>query len=194
MLNQKIIFANIQKLPFFCRLTWSPIYTGDATLSRHKGINIEELALRNTHMAESSSGELFRGKWQGNEIVAKVLKLREYTPRIHRDFNEEFPKLRIFSHPNVLPVVGCSVSPPKLIVINQYVPYGSLFNVLHKEGALYQYFREKMDRTQYSTHMKHSCKTRVVNCPHACARAKLFHSFLAGLFSLKFLVKWTKIP
>lgn len=32
--------------------------------------------------------------------------MRECTPRIQRDFNEEFPKLRIFSHPNILPVVS----------------------------------------------------------------------------------------
>ena len=40
------------------------------------------------------SGETWRGKWQGNEIAAKILALRECTPRIARDFNEEYPKLR----------------------------------------------------------------------------------------------------
>ena len=39
-------------------------------------------------------GETWRGKWQGNEIAAKILSLRECTPRISRDFNEEYPKLR----------------------------------------------------------------------------------------------------
>lgn len=40
------------------------------------------------------SGETWRGKWQGNEIAAKILAIRECTPRISRDFNEEYPKLR----------------------------------------------------------------------------------------------------
>ena len=39
-------------------------------------------------------GETWRGKWQGNEIAAKILSIRECTPRISRDFNEEYPKLR----------------------------------------------------------------------------------------------------
>ena len=52
----------------------------------------------------------------------KILALRECTPRISRDFNEEYPKLRIFSHPNVLPVIGCCNSPPNLVVISQYMP------------------------------------------------------------------------
>ena len=65
----------------------------DATLSRHKGININELYLH-TKIAQTATGETWRGKWQGNEIAAKILALRECTPRISRDFNEEYPKLR----------------------------------------------------------------------------------------------------
>jgi len=107
----------------------------DATLSRHKGININELYLH-TKIATTPSGETWRGKWQGNEIAAKILALRDCTPRISRDFNEEYPKLRIFSHPNVLPVIGCCNSPPNLVVISQYMPVGSLYHVLHEGTGL----------------------------------------------------------
>ncbi|CAH2265703.1 jg4953 [Pararge aegeria aegeria] len=102
----------------------------DATLSRHKGININELALH-TRIAVTPSGETWRGRWQKNDIVAKIIAVRECTPRIQRDFNEEFPKLRIFSHPNILPVVGCCVSPPSLVVISQHMSWGSLYALLH---------------------------------------------------------------
>lgn len=103
----------------------------DATLSRHSGININELKLQ-VKLANTPSGETWRGMWQGNQIVAKILNLRECTARMSRDFNEEFPRLRIFSHPNVLPVVGCCNAPPNLVVISQYMPYGSLYSVLHE--------------------------------------------------------------
>ncbi|XP_073975481.1 integrin linked kinase [Rhodnius prolixus] len=105
----------------------------DATLSRHKGINMSDLQLH-TKIAVTPSGESWRGRWQKNDIVGKILNIRECTPRISRDFNEEFPKLRIFSHPNVLPVIGCCNSPPNLIVVNQHMPWGSLYSLLH-EGA-----------------------------------------------------------
>lgn len=107
----------------------------DATLSRHKGINIQELSLHKK-LAVTPSGESWRGTWQGNDIVAKFLAVRECTPRISRDFNEEFPRLRIFSHPNVLPVIGCCNDPPNLIVINQYMVHGSLYSVLHQGAGL----------------------------------------------------------
>ena len=68
--------------------------------------------------------------------MAKILAIRQCTARISRDFNEEFPRLRIFSHPNVLPVIGCCNDPPNLIVINQYMIHGSLFSVLHLGAGL----------------------------------------------------------
>lgn len=49
-------------------------------------------------MATSPSGETWRGHWQKNDIVAKVLAIRQCTPRISRDFNEEFPKLRFLAN------------------------------------------------------------------------------------------------
>uniref|UniRef100_A0AAY4BHJ8 Scaffold protein ILK n=1 Tax=Denticeps clupeoides TaxID=299321 RepID=A0AAY4BHJ8_9TELE len=78
--------------------------------------------------------QLWRGRWQGNEIAVKVLKVRDWTTRKSRDFNEESPKLRIFSHPNVLPVLGACPAPPAPhpIIITHWMPYGSLFNVLHE--------------------------------------------------------------
>lgn len=103
----------------------------DATLSRHKGINIADLHLH-TKIATSPSGESWRGRWQKNDIVAKILAVRDCTSRVSRDFNEEFPKLRIFSHPNILPVVGCCNSPPNLVAINQYMAWGSLYTLLHE--------------------------------------------------------------
>lgn len=103
----------------------------DATLSRHKGINLNDLQLH-TKIAVSHNGETWRGRWQKNDVIAKILNIRNCTPRISRDFNEEFPKLRIFSHPNILPVIGCCNSPPNLVVINQYMPWGSLYTLLHE--------------------------------------------------------------
>lgn len=93
---------------------------------------MKELDLKR-QIADTHSGITYVGRWQNNDIVAKILKVK-ITPRISRDFNEEFPKLRIFSHPNVLPVIGCCNTPNNLIVISQHLPYGSLYNVLH-EGS-----------------------------------------------------------
>lgn len=106
----------------------------DATLSRFAGLSLEELLLQQK-VSTSPSGESWKGVWQRNktEICAKFLAVSEEA-RIPRDFAEEYPRLRIFSHPNVLPVIGCVNSPPNLVVVNQWMPYGSLYKILH-EGS-----------------------------------------------------------
>lgn len=104
----------------------------DATLSRNAGIDLRQLNLK-TRMCVSHSGTLWHGQWQGNEIVAKVLNLKQCTVRMARDFGEEFPRLRIFNNPNILPVLAVSNQPPNLLLISQFMPYGSLYNVLHGE-------------------------------------------------------------
>ena len=57
-----------------------------------------------------------------------------WATHLSRDFNEGYPKLRISSHPNVMPVLGGCNSPPNLVVISQFMPLGSLYQVLH-EGS-----------------------------------------------------------
>uniref|UniRef100_A0A8C0XC21 Scaffold protein ILK n=1 Tax=Castor canadensis TaxID=51338 RepID=A0A8C0XC21_CASCN len=107
--------------------------SGNGTLNKHSGIDFKQLNFV-AKLNENHSGELWKGRWQGNDIVVKVLKVRDWSTRKSRDFNEECPRLRIFSHPNVLPVLGACQSPPAPhpTLITHWMPYGSLYNVLHE--------------------------------------------------------------
>uniref|UniRef100_A0A8D3DUD5 Scaffold protein ILK n=1 Tax=Scophthalmus maximus TaxID=52904 RepID=A0A8D3DUD5_SCOMX len=68
----------------------------NGTLNKHAGVDYKQLSLV-AKINENQSGELWQGRWQGNEIVVKVLKVRDWTTRKSRDFNEEYPKLRLLS-------------------------------------------------------------------------------------------------
>lgn len=127
---------DVERVPYKDR-SWLGYRTRskDATLSRHSGIDIEQLNIH-SRLSSNHSGELWRGTWQGNDIIAKILNLRECTVRMSRDFKEEYPRLRIFNHPNVLPVLGACNQPPNLIVISQYMAFGSLYDVLHGETGI----------------------------------------------------------
>ncbi|CAN2391223.1 Integrin-linked protein kinase [Pristimantis euphronides] len=105
----------------------------NGTLNKQAGIDYKQLSLSHK-LNDNHSGELWKGRWQGNDIIIKVLKIRDWSTRKSRDFNEEYPKLRIFSHPNVLPVLGACQSPPAPhpVLITHWMPYGSLYNVLHE--------------------------------------------------------------
>lgn len=105
--------------------------TRQAALSKHPGIDLQDLNLTEK-IAITTSGETWRGHWNYIEICAKFINYGSTcTPRIVREFTEEYPKLRIFSHPNLLPVIGCSNQPPSLVVVTEYQEMGSLFDLLH---------------------------------------------------------------
>uniref|UniRef100_A0A3P9PHY2 Scaffold protein ILK n=1 Tax=Poecilia reticulata TaxID=8081 RepID=A0A3P9PHY2_POERE len=68
----------------------------NGTLNKQAGIDFKQLSLL-AKINENQSGELWQGRWQGDEIVVKVLHVRDWTTRKSRDFNEEHPKLRLFT-------------------------------------------------------------------------------------------------
>ncbi len=112
--------------------------TRNSTLSRNPSLNRNELDLKQK-ISTTPSGETWKGilRKNGHRICAQFLAIGgELTPRILSDFSEEYQRLRIFSHPNVLPVIGCVDCPPNLIVVNEYMPYGSLYHILHESAGV----------------------------------------------------------
>lgn len=95
------------------------------------GIEIGDIHLME-RISDSNSGELFKGIWNSLPVVAKKLKVHGFHKRLSLHFNEEYPRLRIFSHPNILPVINAVTKQPNLMVISQFMPYGSLYNILHE--------------------------------------------------------------
>jgi integrin-linked kinase len=70
------------------------------------------------------------------EVVIKVLKVKEATPRVASAFNQEYKRLRIFNAANILPVIGACVSLPDFIIVSQYMPHGSLYYLLHEQTGI----------------------------------------------------------
>lgn len=102
--------------------------SGNGTLNKQAGIDYKQLSLL-AKINENQSGEvsgalplqghytiihyfnlqlcviclqLWQGRWQGDEIIVKVLQVRDWTTRKSRDFNEEHPKLRYISHKSLI--------------------------------------------------------------------------------------------
>ncbi|KFO97813.1 40S ribosomal protein S11, partial [Calypte anna] len=67
--------------------------------------------------------QLWKGRWQGNDIVIKLLKIRDWTTRKSRDFNEEYPKLRTpVQTPRRVP--SCPLVSPRDVQIGDIVTVG----------------------------------------------------------------------
>ncbi|CAK8671925.1 unnamed protein product [Clavelina lepadiformis] len=121
------------------------------TLS-HENVDLRQLNLKGK-IASSHSGETWRGRWGQQEIVTKILKVRDITSRKAREFHEEYLRLRIFSHPNVLPVMGVVNSPKTLATVSPHVAVGSLYNVLHESTVTVDHSRAVLFATDIANGM-----------------------------------------
>ena len=97
----------------------------------HENVDLRQLNLK-TKIGSTHSGETYKGRWGQQDVIAKLLKIRNVTSRKQREFHEEYLRLRIFSHPNVLPVMGVVNTAKCFATISPLVAVGSLYNVLHE--------------------------------------------------------------
>ncbi|KER33562.1 hypothetical protein T265_00664 [Opisthorchis viverrini] len=105
----------------------------DATLYRLDGESWDPREVELTGaLADGHGAEVLKGSFRRCPVVVKMLKLRNCTIRQARDFKEEFPRLRIFNHPNILPVLAIFTATPRLCLVSDYMQYGSLYDVLHQ--------------------------------------------------------------
>ena len=90
------VFSSKRRKREFKDQSWLGLKTRsrDATLSRHKGININELYLHTKLPSTSPTGEVWRGKWQGNEIAAKVRMHDSLTTEINCSVRQLYKNLQ----------------------------------------------------------------------------------------------------
>ena len=79
-------------------------------------------------IGRGSYGEVFKGRWRGSEVAVKQIHTEEES-----DFRSEAGLLQSLRHPNVVLAMGVCLSPAALVL--EYVPQGSLHNLLHRSEA-----------------------------------------------------------
>ncbi len=105
------------------------------TTAYQLGIKIDDLPVE--RMIESNhGGTTWKGFWQSTEVIIKVINLKESTKKNVVKFNKECTSMRIFNSANILPLLGSCISFPDLIIVTRFMPYGSLFSLLHKQALV----------------------------------------------------------
>lgn len=79
-------------------------------------------------IGRGSYGEVFKGRWRGSEVAVKQIHTEDES-----DFRSEAALLQSLRHPNVVLVMGVCLSPAALVL--EYVPQGSLHNLLHRSKS-----------------------------------------------------------
>lgn len=82
-------------------------------------------------------GEVFHGKWRGSDVAVKCMFKEQVlgggvqSAELLEDFRNEVWLLQNLRHPNIVLLMGTVVVPPRLCIISELCPRGSLHRILH---------------------------------------------------------------
>ncbi|XP_026430935.1 probable serine/threonine-protein kinase SIS8 [Papaver somniferum] len=82
-------------------------------------------------LGQGSCGTVYHGMWYGSEIALKVFFKFEYSDDLLHSFRQEVLLMKKLRHPNVLLFMGAVCSPQHLCIVTEFMPRGSLFQLLH---------------------------------------------------------------
>ncbi|KAH1046271.1 hypothetical protein J1N35_037055 [Gossypium stocksii] len=83
-------------------------------------------------IGQGSCGTVYHGLWFESEVAVKVFSKQEYSDDVINAFREEVSLMKRLRHPNVLLFMGVVVSSQRLCIVTEFLPRGSLFELLQR--------------------------------------------------------------
>lgn len=82
-------------------------------------------------VGSGSFGHVYRGEYRGADVAIKKLKKQNMGNQQLEDFAKEAMVMVGLRHPNIVLFMGVCLEPPDLCIVTEYMPRGSLYDVLH---------------------------------------------------------------
>ncbi|KAA8494324.1 putative serine/threonine-protein kinase [Porphyridium purpureum] len=84
-------------------------------------------------LGEGSFGTVYKGRLKNKNVAVKILNRKLIKDKqVIKDFKAEVNILCQLDHPNVIKCYGVCTQPPNYMVVTEFMPRGTLFDVLHK--------------------------------------------------------------
>jgi tRNA A-37 threonylcarbamoyl transferase component Bud32 len=93
-------------------------------------VDFEKVAIGNK-IGVGAFGEVYKGKWNKLDVAVKRLLVRLNNDETINSFLKEVSLLGKLSHPNVVQLLGVSLTPNDMYILTEFLEHGSLFDYLH---------------------------------------------------------------
>ncbi|DAZ99413.1 TPA: hypothetical protein N0F65_004046 [Lagenidium giganteum] len=98
-------------------------------------IDFSELKLAEM-IGQGAFGTVHRATWRGTPVAVKILVCQYLTADILEEFETEVQIMSILRHPNICLLMGACMEPPTRCLVIEYLPRGSLWNVLRQDVVI----------------------------------------------------------
>jgi len=107
-------------------------------------INIKQIDEKEIHLgkriATGASGEVFKGKWNNEDIAVKKFDLKSNSESVTKNFLMEIKISNAFEHKNILKFLGTTItSNNEIYLVMEYMDNGSLKDVLDKNPTNFDF-------------------------------------------------------
>ncbi|CAI9118963.1 OLC1v1020600C4 [Oldenlandia corymbosa var. corymbosa] len=92
-------------------------------------------------IGQGSCGTVYHALWYGSDVAVKVFSKQEYSDEVILCFRQEVSLMKRLRHPNILLFMGAVTSPERLCIVTEFLPRGSLFRLLQRNVAKFDWRR-----------------------------------------------------
>ncbi|CAI5708637.1 unnamed protein product [Peronospora farinosa] len=126
--------ARKARIPLFLH---SPIKRPKLSKAKNDSLHVdfEELQIEEM-IGQGAFGTVHRAKWRGTAVAVKILVCQHLTADILGEFEAEVQIMSILRHPNICLLMGACLEPPTRCLVIEYLPRGSLWNVLRQDVVI----------------------------------------------------------
>ncbi|XP_074281544.1 uncharacterized protein LOC141606354 isoform X2 [Silene latifolia] len=127
-------------------------------------ITWEDLAV-GEQIGQGSCGTVYHGLWHGSDVAIKVFSKQEYSEEVIFSFKQEVSLMKQLRHPNILLFMGAVTSAPRLCIVTEFLPRGSLFRLLQRSTSKLDWRRRNHMALDIARGMNylHNCNPPIVH-------------------------------
>ncbi|KAI4984983.1 hypothetical protein ZWY2020_017613 [Hordeum vulgare] len=83
-------------------------------------------------VGQGSCGTVYHALWYGSDVAVKLFSKQEYSEEMVNTFRQEVSLMKKLRHPSIILFMGAVASQERLCIVTEFLPRGSLFQLLQK--------------------------------------------------------------